>query len=267
MTRERARRVGAADAQRGVGAPAVHQAARPQAVTPQWLLDLHRFLGAATVMFTVVHVVAISRRQLRRLRRCRRARAVQRPTGTPRTSRGVVGFYLLVIEITSLLRRRLPSRAWRRVHYAGASRCSCSRRSTGSLRGPMPTTTIAVFVAVPFVGVVGLLAPVRIDRRRARRRAPAPGADDGVAPHRRNGAGDRARRALRCRRYDAPRREVLPSASRGQQLLCGAQPTHRRRPRSSGLAPVRRASRPAGCRSPSPFVTTRLARPRPAPAC
>jgi DMSO/TMAO reductase YedYZ heme-binding membrane subunit len=33
---------------------------------------------------------------------------------------GIVAFYLLIaVEITSLLRRRIPSTIWRRVHYSG----------------------------------------------------------------------------------------------------------------------------------------------------
>ena len=33
---------------------------------------------------------------------------------------GIVAFYLLIaVELTSLLRRRIPSSLWRHVHYGG----------------------------------------------------------------------------------------------------------------------------------------------------
>lgn len=69
---------------------------------PNWILDLHRFLGGIALVFTGVHVLV------------------------PFTGRwhpvavawGVVGLYLLAaVEITSLLRKKLSKRAWRLTHY------------------------------------------------------------------------------------------------------------------------------------------------------
>ena len=90
--------------------------ARPRS---SWRLDLHRFLGGLACVFLVVHVVAL---------------LLDRyiPFGltdllVPLASRwhptavalGVVALYLLAaIEITSLLKPRVPQRAWRMVHYA-----------------------------------------------------------------------------------------------------------------------------------------------------
>jgi DMSO/TMAO reductase YedYZ heme-binding membrane subunit len=85
---------------------------------PNWLLDLHRFLGGLAVVFTGVHLGSL---------------ALDSYIGfgpaelfVPLASRyrpgavawGVVALYLLVaVEVTSLLRRRIAKRTWRAVHY------------------------------------------------------------------------------------------------------------------------------------------------------
>jgi methionine sulfoxide reductase heme-binding subunit len=89
--------------------------ARPKS---SWRLDLHRFLGGLAVIFLVVHVVGIL------LDRYMPFGVVDalvpfashwRPWAV---SLGVVGMYLLIaIELTSLVRSRLPVRLWRAIHY------------------------------------------------------------------------------------------------------------------------------------------------------
>jgi hypothetical protein len=86
---------------------------------PNWLLDLHRMLGALALVFTGVHVGAILADQYVHFS----LTSVLVPfTSTWRPGAvafGVVGLYLLVaIELTSLLRAHLPKTLWRRVHYA-----------------------------------------------------------------------------------------------------------------------------------------------------
>lgn len=86
---------------------------------PAWVVDLHRFLGALTVVFTVVHVVAILADT--------DVHFSPAQVLVPFTSRwhpvavawGTVALYLLAaVELTSLARRRLPYRLWRRIHVA-----------------------------------------------------------------------------------------------------------------------------------------------------
>jgi predicted ferric reductase len=86
-------------------------------VTPPWLLDLHRFLGGLAMCFTGLHVAG--------LLADRWARFGWSDVLVPLASRwrpvpvalGVVALYLLAaVELTSLLRRRLPRRLWRAVH-------------------------------------------------------------------------------------------------------------------------------------------------------
>ena len=85
---------------------------------PAWLLDLHRFLGALAVIFTVVHVGAILMDSYTHFG----IAAVLVPfvaTWHPvAVAWGIVAFYLLVaVEVTSLLKRRIGKRWWRRVHF------------------------------------------------------------------------------------------------------------------------------------------------------
>lgn len=87
---------------------------------PAWLLDLHRFLGAAALAFTGIHVAAIL---LDTYVHFGLAEVLVPLTGTwhpVAVAWGIVGLYLLLaIEVTSLLRTSLPQRAWRCIHYAG----------------------------------------------------------------------------------------------------------------------------------------------------
>jgi methionine sulfoxide reductase heme-binding subunit len=86
---------------------------------PAWLLDLHRFLGAAALVFTGIHVLAIL---LDTYVHFGLAEVLVPLTGTwhpVAVAWGIVGFYLLAaIEVTSLVRARLPRRVWRSVHFA-----------------------------------------------------------------------------------------------------------------------------------------------------
>jgi len=86
---------------------------------PNWILDLHRWLGGVALIFTGVHVVALLSDQYLHFG----LNAVLIPFASKwhpvAVAWGVVGFYLLLaVELTSLARARLPKMLWRRVHFA-----------------------------------------------------------------------------------------------------------------------------------------------------
>lgn len=85
--------------------------------TPAWLLSLHRYLGALTVAFVGVHVVAIL---LDSYTSFGLVNVLVPFTGSWHplaVAWGIVGMYLLAaIEITSLVRNRLSKRTWHAVH-------------------------------------------------------------------------------------------------------------------------------------------------------
>ena len=84
---------------------------------PAWILDIHRFLGAITVAFTVVHVGAVLADdyvEFRVIDALLPFAASWRPGAV---AWGVVAFHLLVVvEVTSLLKRRIRPRMWRALH-------------------------------------------------------------------------------------------------------------------------------------------------------
>ncbi|MDQ1533965.1 MAG: hypothetical protein QOF28_1726 [Actinomycetota bacterium] len=85
---------------------------------PNWLLDLHRFLGGLAVIFTAVHVVAIildSYVSFSVLNVVVPFTATWHPVAV---AWGIVAMYALAaVEITSLLRKRISKQAWRMTHY------------------------------------------------------------------------------------------------------------------------------------------------------
>lgn len=85
---------------------------------PNWLLDLHRFVGGLAVVFTAVHVVAIV---LDSFVDFSVLNVLVPFTGTwhpGAVAWGIVAFYALVaVEVTSLLRARVSKRLWRATHY------------------------------------------------------------------------------------------------------------------------------------------------------
>ncbi|HEY7282549.1 MAG TPA: ferric reductase-like transmembrane domain-containing protein [Actinomycetota bacterium] len=86
---------------------------------PAWWFDLHRFLGGAAVVFTAVHVASIL---LDTYVHFGLVNVLVPLTGTwhpVAVAWGIVAMYLLVaVEVTSLLRARIPRRLWRGVHFA-----------------------------------------------------------------------------------------------------------------------------------------------------
>ena len=102
---------------------------------PGWTLDLHRYLGGLAVAFTGIHLAALlldSYIQFDLLDLLVPLASTWRPGAV---AWGVVALYLLVaVQATSLARRRLPHRLWRRVHLAafplagGRHRASADRR-------------------------------------------------------------------------------------------------------------------------------------------
>ena len=86
---------------------------------PGWTLDLHRYLGGLALTFTGIHLAALlldSYIQFDLLDLLVPFASTWRPGAV---AWGVVAVYLLVaVQATSLARRRLPHRLWRRIHLA-----------------------------------------------------------------------------------------------------------------------------------------------------
>jgi predicted ferric reductase len=132
--------------------------------TPAWLLDLHRFVGGATVVFTLVHLVAILLDSFVHFDLVSILVPFASSWSPGAVAWGIVAFYLLAaVEITSLLRRRMPNRIWRRVHYASFPLFAMATIH-GVTAGSDTRTTFAVMVLASVVLGVGLLTAARIGR-------------------------------------------------------------------------------------------------------
>jgi predicted ferric reductase len=86
---------------------------------PNWLLDMHRWLGGAAVSFTAVHVIALLGDQYVHFGLSSVLIPLASAWHPVAVAWGVVAAYLLVaVELTSLARARLSKRVWRRIHTA-----------------------------------------------------------------------------------------------------------------------------------------------------
>jgi DMSO/TMAO reductase YedYZ heme-binding membrane subunit len=91
---------------------------RPPRLRPNWTLDLHRYLGGLAVIFVGVHLAALvfdSYVGFGLADLLVPFASHWKPTAV---AWGVTGLYLLLaVEVSSLARKRLPNRIWRRLHY------------------------------------------------------------------------------------------------------------------------------------------------------
>lgn len=84
-----------------------------------WVLGVHRYLGALTVAFVGVHVLAIVADGYTSFGPVEVLVPLASGWRAIPVAFGVVAFYvLLAVEITSLARHRLSRRVWRHVHLA-----------------------------------------------------------------------------------------------------------------------------------------------------
>jgi len=85
---------------------------------PSWLLDLHRFLAGAAVVFTATHLLSLVLDTYVTFGLAELFVPFASSYRPSAVAWGIVALYLLLaIEITSLLRARLSPRLWRATHF------------------------------------------------------------------------------------------------------------------------------------------------------
>lgn len=83
-----------------------------------WLLDLHRFLGALTVVFVAVHLLGLWMDSYVHFGLSELFVPFAATWKPDAVAWGIVGLYLLLaVEITSLLMKRMPRKVWKKIHY------------------------------------------------------------------------------------------------------------------------------------------------------
>jgi DMSO/TMAO reductase YedYZ heme-binding membrane subunit len=138
-------------------------------VRPAWTLDLHRYLGGLASIFVGVHVVSIILDSYTHFGLSEVLVPLASTWHPVAVAWGIVGMYLLAaVELTSLARRSLPNRVWRRAHVLafplwGLATVHFLTAGTDS------RTTIARAAVIGASGVVCALTAVRVDETLARR--------------------------------------------------------------------------------------------------
>jgi predicted ferric reductase len=131
---------------------------------PAWLYDLHRFLGGLALIFTGIHVLAVLFDSYVHFSL---ANVLIPFTGSwhpAAVAWGVVALYLLLaVELTSLLRSRIPKRLWRLVHYGSFALFAAT--TIHGISAGTDGTTLAFLAAVGCAcAILTLLTAVRIGR-------------------------------------------------------------------------------------------------------
>lgn len=137
---------------------------------PAWMLDMHRWFGALTIITTTLHLLALVADNYVHFG----WREILLPGAsewkTTAVTWGVLTFYLMVaIQATSLVMRHLPRRLWHTIHlfsYVMFGFATVHGALAGTDRANRPYV-LAVVLAVAAVAL-GLVA--RITRRATRRR-------------------------------------------------------------------------------------------------
>ncbi|MCU0270611.1 MAG: ferric reductase-like transmembrane domain-containing protein [Acidimicrobiales bacterium] len=150
--------------------------------TAPWLLDLHRFLGGLTVVFTGVHLVGLWADSYVTFGPTELFVPFASSWKPAAVAAGVVAFWLLVaVELTSLAKRRLPHKLWRVVHLSsyGVFALATGHLLTAGTDASNPLVTWTAWAslgAVAFFTTYLVLGPGRAASvRRSGSRGPARG--------------------------------------------------------------------------------------------
>ena len=131
---------------------------------PNWILDLHRFLGGLALVFTGIHVLAIL---FDTYVNFGLVNVLVPFTGTwhpAAVAWGIISLYLLTaIEVTSLARKHISKRLWRATHYLSFplfALTTVHALSAGTDRRTLLLRAVVVIVAV----AVTALTFVRVNK-------------------------------------------------------------------------------------------------------
>ncbi|HEY3763873.1 MAG TPA: ferric reductase-like transmembrane domain-containing protein, partial [Gaiellales bacterium] len=135
---------------------------------PAWLLDLHRFLGGAAVVFLVVHVVTIMLDTYVHFGLVEVLVPLAAGWRTVPVAWGIVAMYLLLaVELTSLARGRLPRQVWNSSHYVAFplfAFASLHALTAGTDR-TAAAFRVGVFGAIAVIGALTAVRVVEVARR------------------------------------------------------------------------------------------------------
>jgi len=141
-----------------------------------WLLDLHRHLGGLTVLFTGIHMGALVADTYVHFGLADLLVPFASPWKTGAVAWGVIAFWmLLAVELTSLVRNRLPKRLWHGVHLTSylVAVLATGHMLTAGTDAENPLLQVVAFVWVPITVFFLLYRWLAPSRRSTRDRVPA----------------------------------------------------------------------------------------------
>lgn len=132
---------------------------------PAWLLDLHRFLGGLGLVFTGVHVIGLVLDSYVHFGPVEILVPFASSWQPAAVAWGVIGAYLLLaVELTSLLRARLPRPLWRTTHLLSFPLFGFSTLHALTAGTDAGTTAWQMVMALLGATVLGLIAARQVRR-------------------------------------------------------------------------------------------------------
>ena len=133
---------------------------------PAWLLDLHRWFGATSIVFTAIHLIGLVADSYVYFGWSELFVPMASDWQPGAVAWGIVAFYLLIaVEVSSLMMRRIPRKLWRYIHWT-----SFAVFFMGSLHGLQAGTDTSnrlyVWVGLASVQLVLFLTVVRLAAQR-----------------------------------------------------------------------------------------------------
>ena len=157
---------------------------RPPRVRPNWALDLHRYLGGLAVIFVGVHLAALVFDSYVGFGVADLLVPFASHWKPVAVAWGVTAFYLLLaVEVSSLARKHLPNRIWRRLHFLAFPLyvVATLHMVTAGTDGRTALALLAVAIAGVAIGALtavrsGIMTPAAPPSQRPRPGLPREGA-------------------------------------------------------------------------------------------
>lgn len=147
---------------------------RTTQLPPTWRIDLHRFLSSLGIVFVTVHIVALVPDDFVHFGWAELFVPYASEWRPGAVAWGVVAFWLLVaVEISSLVRQRIPHRLWRSLHFTAFLLWSFATvhlltAGTDAGHGLFRATQVVLIAAVIVMTIRrGAVAVLRRRRRRS----------------------------------------------------------------------------------------------------
>ena len=141
---------------------------RVRRVRPNWMLDMHRYLGGLSVVFVAVHVLGLVSDSYVHFGPSEILAPLASSYRPGAVAWGIVAMYfLLAVELTSLARKHLSKRVWRVTHGLAfpVFECSTVHGITAGSDGGSPWLLVTMIVTSVTVAVLTLQRIVSVMHR------------------------------------------------------------------------------------------------------